>query len=86
MRTLIPIIGFAPSEIPFEELLQRISKERARVMRNLEHFAESFHTKKTPKAKVSKEEKSLTSVLQALGLSLDDYNTMRQELGEKKDD
>ena len=31
MKNLIPIIGLAPSEIPFQELLLRLSNERARV-------------------------------------------------------
>jgi hypothetical protein len=78
MRTLISIIGKAPSEIPFEELLGRIHKERERVLHNVENFR-AFHTavKKTPKGKATKVSRDLKAAMEALGLTLADIEQLK---------
>ena len=46
MEKLISIIGLAPSEIPFQELLEKLSRERSRIA--------DFIRERRPKEKVAK--------------------------------
>lgn len=67
MNHLSRIIGLAPSELPFEAFLTKLSSERQRVRESLEEFRLRKHLKPTPKA--SRSPTTLAGMQKALGLS-----------------
>ena len=68
MNHLARIIGLAPSELPFEAFLTKLSSERQRVRESLEEFRLRKHLKPVSKAK-AKSPSSLAAMQKALGLS-----------------
>ncbi len=90
MDKLISVIGLAPSEIPREELLRKLSRERDRVRRSIIYFRKQFQAKQKPKAsKVKKKggkpaSRTLTKMKNA-GVTAEDMQRALEQLMAEKE-
>lgn len=83
MHRLRDIIGPAPSEMKKEELMERLSKERQRVVKALDNYA--YKPQRKTKKKKPKLAKSTKELLAELGLTEEEFVDARNELKEDKD-
>jgi len=71
MDNLVRVIGKAPSEMPYDLLLERLREERERVRRNL-IFLKNNPSGKVKKAK-GRTKKDITAALEAAGLTEEEF-------------
>jgi len=72
MQTLVSIIGEAPSEVSEEVFLERLRKERLRVVTALDAFKYSPPAKKKAVG-IAKKYSALEQQLKALGMTVDEF-------------
>ncbi len=77
MQTLIRVIGPAPSELPFPDLIEKVRKEHARVRAAIENFqlgvgAQKAKAKKETKPKKDADALRVINLCQEQGISLDE--------------
>ncbi len=90
MNRLVSVIGLAPSELPFEEFVEKLRKERVRVTNNIARWkqAGSYSKKRKRKKKVSAKDMALASILAEAGMTLEELKdeavSMRSKRGDSK--
>lgn len=73
MDRLPSVIGPAPSELPFSEFLEKLSKERERVRQSLEEFRKRKTPSKKSGGRRKPRAKGITKALKEAGLSKEEF-------------
>ena len=86
---MIKVIGSAPSEIPREQLMRKLSEERDRVRRSIIWFREHKSTAKTKKAtgkpkKGGKPATKTTTKMKKAGVTLEQMKLALEQLTKEK--